>query len=117
MDESSTTTTAGRGPAPATSAPSETPTTTAITVRGLRMAYGDHEVVRGIDLDIAAGEVFAFLGPNGAGKTTTVEILEGFRRRTGGEVTRARRGTLAGRTASGGRASVWSCRTPSPNRS
>jgi ABC-2 type transport system ATP-binding protein len=42
--------------------------------------------VRGIDLDVRRGEVFAFLGPNGAGKTTTVEILEGFRRRTGGDV-------------------------------
>jgi ABC-2 type transport system ATP-binding protein len=50
------------------------------------MRYGAHEVVRGIDLSVAYGEVFAFLGPNGAGKTTTVEILEGFRQRTGGDV-------------------------------
>jgi ABC-2 type transport system ATP-binding protein len=57
-----------------------------ITVRGLRMSYGHYEAVRGIDLDVARGEVFAFLGPNGAGKTSTVEILEGFRQRTGGEV-------------------------------
>jgi len=57
-----------------------------ITVRGLRMSYGHYEAVRGIDLDVARGEVFAFLGPNGAGKTSTVEILEGFRKRTGGEV-------------------------------
>jgi ABC-2 type transport system ATP-binding protein len=57
-----------------------------ITVRGLRMSYGRYEAVRSIDLDVRRGEVFAFLGPNGAGKTTTVEILEGFRRRTGGEV-------------------------------
>ncbi len=57
-----------------------------ITVRGLRMSYGHYEAVRGIDLDVARGEILAFLGPNGAGKTTTVEILEGFRRRTGGEV-------------------------------
>jgi ABC-2 type transport system ATP-binding protein len=51
------------------------------------MSYGATEAVRGIDLDVNRGEVFAFLGPNGAGKTTTVEILEGYRRRTGGEVT------------------------------
>ncbi|HEY8501063.1 MAG TPA: ABC transporter ATP-binding protein [Solirubrobacterales bacterium] len=51
------------------------------------MSYGATEAVRGIDLEVERGEVFAFLGPNGAGKTTTVEILEGYRRRTGGEVT------------------------------
>ena len=51
------------------------------------MSYGATEAVRGIDLDVHRGEVFAFLGPNGAGKTTTVEILEGYRRRSGGEVT------------------------------
>src|SRR5690242_3882424 len=56
-----------------------------IDVSGLRMRYGEREAVRGIDLSIARGEVFAFLGPNGAGKTTTVEILEGYRRRTGGD--------------------------------
>src|SRR5690242_17124944 len=59
---------------------------TAIEVRGLTKAYRGHEVVRGIDLDVSRGEVFALLGPNGAGKTTTVEILEGYRRRDGGEV-------------------------------
>ncbi|MGB7588077.1 MAG: ATP-binding cassette domain-containing protein, partial [Solirubrobacterales bacterium] len=58
-----------------------------ISVRGLRKSYGDLEAVRGIDLEVEAGEVFAFLGPNGAGKTSTVEILEGYRRRDGGEVT------------------------------
>jgi ABC-2 type transport system ATP-binding protein len=57
-----------------------------VSVRGLRMSYGSLEAVAGIDLDVFPGEVFAFLGPNGAGKTTTVEILEGFRHRTGGEV-------------------------------
>jgi ABC-2 type transport system ATP-binding protein len=57
-----------------------------ISVRDLRMSYGSHEAVAGIDFEVAAGEILAFLGPNGAGKTTTVEILEGFRRRTGGEV-------------------------------
>nr|WP_250033121.1 ABC transporter ATP-binding protein [Actinoplanes maris] len=59
---------------------------TAIEVRGLRKAYRGREVVSGIDLDVARGEVFALLGPNGAGKTTTTEILEGHRRRDGGEV-------------------------------
>ncbi|MGW1818650.1 ABC transporter ATP-binding protein [Streptomyces sp. NPDC002125] len=57
-----------------------------IQVRDLTMAYGDVDVLRGVDLDIHRGEVFALLGPNGAGKTTTVEILEGFRQRSGGEV-------------------------------
>jgi ABC-2 type transport system ATP-binding protein len=59
---------------------------TAIQVRGLRKRYGELEAVRGIDLTIDEGEVFALLGPNGAGKTTTVEILEGYRDRDGGEV-------------------------------
>jgi ABC-2 type transport system ATP-binding protein len=57
-----------------------------ISVRGLRKSYDGFEAVRGIDLEIGAGEVFAFLGPNGAGKTTTVEILEGYRPRNEGEV-------------------------------
>ena len=56
-----------------------------IQVRGLRKSYQDVEAVRGIDLAVERGEVFALLGPNGAGKTTTVEILEGYRQRTGGE--------------------------------
>ena len=59
---------------------------TAIAVTGLRKSYGPREVLRGIDLTIAHGEVFALLGPNGAGKTTTVEILEGHRDRDAGEV-------------------------------
>ena len=58
----------------------------AIEVRGLRKSYGRVEAVRGVDLRVAVGEVFALLGPNGAGKTTTVEILEGYLSRTGGEV-------------------------------
>ncbi|MER6572190.1 ABC transporter ATP-binding protein [Streptomyces sp. NPDC001093] len=57
-----------------------------VSVRGLRKSYGDWHAVRGLDLDIHPGEVFALLGPNGAGKTTTVEILEGVRQRTGGDV-------------------------------
>jgi ABC-2 type transport system ATP-binding protein len=57
-----------------------------ISVRGLRKSYGALEAVRGIDLDVEPRRIFAFLGPNGAGKTTTVEILEGYRERTAGEV-------------------------------
>jgi ABC-2 type transport system ATP-binding protein len=59
----------------------------AIEVRGLRKSYGGREVLAGLDLTVDKGEVFALLGPNGAGKTTTVEILEGYRRRDGGEAT------------------------------
>jgi ABC-2 type transport system ATP-binding protein len=58
----------------------------AIRVAGLRKSYGSLEAVRGVDLDVRQGEVFALLGANGAGKTTTVEILEGHRQRTAGEV-------------------------------
>jgi ABC-2 type transport system ATP-binding protein len=57
-----------------------------ISVEGLQKSYGELEAVRGIDLEVAAGEIFAFLGPNGAGKTTTVEILEGYRSRSAGRV-------------------------------
>ena len=60
---------------------------TAIVVRDLRKSYGAHEALRGISFEISEGEVFGLLGPNGAGKTTTVEILEGYRKRDGGEVT------------------------------
>ena len=55
-------------------------------MRGLEKRYGEHEAVRGIDIAVKRGEVFGLLGPNGAGKTTTVEILEGYRTRTGGDV-------------------------------
>src|SRR5204863_3327013 len=58
----------------------------AIRVRGLRKSYGAQVAVEDLDLDVARGECFALLGPNGAGKTTTVEILEGYRPRSGGEV-------------------------------
>ena len=59
----------------------------AIETRALRKSYGDVEAVRGVDLAVETGEIFALLGPNGAGKTTTVEMLEGYRRPSGGEVT------------------------------
>ncbi len=58
----------------------------AISVAGLHKKYGDFEAVKGIDFEVATGEVFGLLGPNGAGKTTTVEILEGIRQRTSGDV-------------------------------
>jgi ABC-2 type transport system ATP-binding protein len=58
----------------------------AIEVEGLRKTYGEREAVRGISFHVRRGEVFGLLGPNGAGKTTTVEILEGYRARTAGEV-------------------------------
>ena len=58
----------------------------AIEVCGLTMSYADRPVLKGVDFEVRSGEVFCLLGPNGAGKTTTVEILEGFRRRTGGTV-------------------------------
>ena len=58
----------------------------AIEVRGLTKSYGGVHAVRGIDLTVESGQIFALLGPNGAGKTTTVEILEGYRSRDGGTV-------------------------------
>jgi ABC-2 type transport system ATP-binding protein len=59
---------------------------TVVETRGLRMRYGNADVLQGVDLRIDRGEVIALLGPNGAGKTTTIEILEGFRQRSAGEV-------------------------------
>jgi ABC-2 type transport system ATP-binding protein len=58
----------------------------AIEVEDLRKSYGSTEAVRGLSFGVKRGEVFGLLGPNGAGKTTTVEILEGYRQRSGGQV-------------------------------
>src|SRR3954452_684144 len=58
----------------------------AIAVRGLEKQYGDLTAVASVDFTVARGDVFGLLGPNGPGKTTTVEILEGYRERSGGEV-------------------------------
>ncbi|GAA1105354.1 MAG: ABC transporter ATP-binding protein [Nocardiopsis sp. BM-2018] len=71
-----------RASAPATGTPAET----VLRVSDLRMNYGSTEVLKGVDLTARRGEVIALLGPNGAGKTTTIEILEGFRRRSAGDV-------------------------------
>jgi ABC-2 type transport system ATP-binding protein len=60
--------------------------TSAIEVSDLRKSYGALEAVRGLSFEVQRGEVFGLLGPNGAGKTTTVEILEGYRRRSAGQV-------------------------------
>jgi ABC-2 type transport system ATP-binding protein len=59
---------------------------TVVSVRGLRMRYGETDVLDGVDFEVHAGEVVCLLGPNGAGKTTTIEILEGFRIRSAGEL-------------------------------
>jgi ABC-2 type transport system ATP-binding protein len=59
----------------------------AVEIKGLRKNYGTLEAVAGVDLSVFTGEVFAVLGPNGAGKTTMIEILEGYRERTSGDVT------------------------------
>lgn len=59
---------------------------TVVSVAGLQMRYGDNDVLDGVDFEVDRGEVVTLLGPNGAGKTTTIEILEGFRERSAGEV-------------------------------
>ena len=60
--------------------------TPVVSVHGLTKSYGEFEALKGVEFELRAGEVFGLLGPNGAGKTTTIEILEGYRRRDGGEV-------------------------------
>jgi len=64
---------------------SEAPAAT-LDVRDLRMRYGTKDVLAGVTFSAQQGEVLALLGPNGAGKTTTIEILEGFRARSAGDV-------------------------------
>ena len=59
---------------------------TVVDVRGLRMRYGSRDVLTGVDFHVCLGEVITLLGPNGAGKSTTIEVLEGFRMRSAGEV-------------------------------
>ncbi len=71
---------------PAAASAAEPITDSAIEIRGLRCRYGDYEAVRGIDLHVRHGEIFALLGTNGAGKTTTLEVLSGFHARAGGAV-------------------------------
>ncbi len=73
-------------PSPHTSRHGAVGSTPAVRVRDLQMRYGDHDVLTGVDLEVSRGEVVVLLGPNGAGKTTTIEILEGFRRPSGGRV-------------------------------
>ncbi|MEU1850481.1 ABC transporter ATP-binding protein [Streptomyces sp. NPDC019990] len=60
---------------------------TVISVRGLRMRYRTQDVLKGVGFTARRGEVVVLLGPNGAGKTTTIEVLEGFRMRSDGDVT------------------------------
>jgi ABC-2 type transport system ATP-binding protein len=60
--------------------------TVVLDVRDLQMRYGTKDVLSGVTFTARRGEVLALLGPNGAGKTTTIEILEGFRMRSAGEV-------------------------------
>jgi ABC-2 type transport system ATP-binding protein len=56
----------------------------AIEVRGLQKSFGEIEAVRGVEFEVATGEVFGFLGPNGAGKTTTINMLCTLAKPTGG---------------------------------
>ena len=59
----------------------------AITISGLRKTYGDNVAVDDLSFEVAEGEVYGLLGHNGAGKSTTIEIMEGHRERTSGDVT------------------------------
>jgi ABC-2 type transport system ATP-binding protein len=77
---------AARPATPAARAASPAGSGAVISVSDLRMRYGQHEALAGLSFEVFRGELFALLGPNGAGKTSTIEILEGYRRRTGGMV-------------------------------
>ena len=85
----------------------------AISVRDLRKSYGENPAVRGISFDVAPGEVFGLLGANGAGKTTTIEILEGYRERTAGEVQVLGIDPARGRRAAGASGSASCSRSAS----
>jgi ABC-2 type transport system ATP-binding protein len=76
----------GRNPGESRDTGGGTAAAPVIDVRGLRMRYGQNDVLDGVDFTVERGEVVVLLGPNGAGKTTTIEVLEGFRMRSGGHV-------------------------------
>ena len=73
-------------PSAAWHVPEEPAENLVLDVRDLRMRYGRTDVLSGVSFGARRGEVLALLGPNGAGKTTTIEILEGFRMRSSGQV-------------------------------
>src|SRR4051794_41882843 len=89
-----------------------------IHARGLARTYktrrGDVDAVRGVDLDVEAGEIVGFLGPNGAGKTTTLRMLTTLLKPTRGEAT-SRVPTFGGTRPPGGAGSATSAR-PAPPR-
>src|ERR1700682_2975398 len=74
------------GPSPPTPASLPRAMPDQIVVRGLRKQFPNILAVAGVDLTVAAGEVFGLLGPNGAGKTTTLEMIEGLTRPDAGEI-------------------------------
>lgn len=69
----------------------EPPTDPLVELRGIRAAYGNIEVLHGVDLQLRAGEIVALLGPNGAGKSTTIKVLSGLMPPTGGQIFMASR--------------------------
>ena len=88
QDAETTSTTTPTSVSTSTSTTSSSPADAPLlAVRGLRVAFGDRDVVHGVDLDVAEGEVVGFLGPNGAGKTTTLRMLTTLLRPTSGTAT------------------------------